>query len=94
MNFTESLVAKNQQGQIELYVFIDPSETEKLNIPTKRSFKRSVSFYYDYRGRIEMNYPVVFEDYTTSSGETLVKINRKNIPPAVKSALTKWLKLQ
>lgn len=91
MKLTETHVIR-RDGEISDYVFIDPTERTHYPVPDRIGFTTAVSF--SVSSRLSMNYPVVFDDHTTSSGERLEPIAFEEVPPAIKRKLTAWLRLQ
>lgn len=92
MNLSDTYVIRGKNGEISDYVFIDPSQKTYYKIPDRNGFESAVSF--SVVSKISMNYPVVFEDLTTSHGEQLEKANYADVPPFIKRRLVTWLKFQ
>lgn len=92
MELIETYVIRDIHDEITDYVFLDPSRTQHYRIPNKTGFAWAVSF--STRSKISMNYPVVFEDRTTSDGRTLHAVAREDVPPLIRRRLNAWLKMQ
>lgn len=75
------------------YVFIDPRKKTHYAMHDRRGFSSAVSFWQG-PSDFSSNYPVVFDDYTTSDGRTLEKISYEDVPAAIKARFTKWKRLQ
>lgn len=78
MSYDNTHVIKDATGVITDYVFLDGTDTEHYPIPNRNVYARAVSF--SVSGGIKMNYPVVFDDLTTSDERTLIPIDRKDVP--------------
>lgn len=92
MNLSDTYVICGANGEITDYVFIDPSSRTHYQKVGRDGFDIAVSF--SVASKIDKNYPVVFVDLTTSSGDRLEKIDYEEVPPLIKRRLGAWLKVQ
>jgi hypothetical protein len=82
-------------GEISTYVYVDTSKTHFYPVPKQRGFQDTVEFdVTPPRGDSGINYPVVFDDFTTSNGDSLREIKFEEIPAPIKRRYTMWEKLQ
>lgn len=91
MNLSDSYIIR-KDDEITDYVFIDPTRLTHYPKVGRDAYETAVSF--SVSSKIDKNYPVVFTDLTTSSGEHLEKIAYADVPAPIKRRLVAWLKLQ
>jgi hypothetical protein len=85
--------SRMDRSRVVSYIFVETCRTD----PTrhgKNMFRYTAEFNVKPRGGLVSNYPVVFEDFTTSDGAVLVEVPFDSIPAPIKSKCTKWLKVQ
>jgi hypothetical protein len=86
------------EGEPEEFVFIDLSKTTSFN-RIGRSGYNCVSFRTTGPKDLDMNYPIVLDDFTATSYPfdtfiNLTEIDYPNVPSNIKRKFTRWVKFQ